>query len=86
MPVKETPQGCKTREALTVLRADFPCLTYPGLMSAIRNDKIPPPGKDISGDFVWTDEDIGRARAALACDRRLKANRPPRTPNGKGAA
>jgi hypothetical protein len=43
------------------------------LQFLIRSGKIPSPIKDCSGDFVWTAEDIERARAALRVDRRRKS-------------
>ena len=41
-------------------------VTYWRLVSAIRCGRLAPPAKDSSGDFVWTEEDLERARAALA--------------------
>ncbi len=43
------------------------------LADLIRARKLAPPAKDSSGDFVWTDEDIARAREALAAGRRKAA-------------
>lgn len=40
------------------------------LRSLIQSRKIPAPQKDSSGTFVWSTEDIARAREALATDRR----------------
>jgi hypothetical protein len=40
--------------------------TYHRLMGLIRFGKILPPLKDSSGDYVWTSEDLERARQALA--------------------
>jgi hypothetical protein len=41
------------------------------LANHIRNGKITPlPAKDSSGDYVWTPEDVKRARKALALDLR----------------
>ena len=35
----------------------------------LRGNKIAPPQKDSSGDYVWTPEDVERARHALAARR-----------------
>lgn len=43
---------------------------YWTLINLLRYHKIAPPGRDTSGDFVWTDEDMARAREALATGRR----------------
>jgi hypothetical protein len=57
----------KTREVLAVLGG----VSYYRLVSALRGGKIsPPPAKDASGDYVWTEEDVDRARQALARDGR----------------
>jgi hypothetical protein len=42
------------------------------LQSLIRANRIPRPAKDTSGQYIWTPEDIARAKAALRVDRRLK--------------
>jgi hypothetical protein len=42
---------------------------YWRLIGLMRYGKITPPGRDTSGDFVWTDADMARARAALASGR-----------------
>jgi hypothetical protein len=39
--------------------------TYHRLMGLLRFGKIDPPARDSSGDYVWTDADLERARAAL---------------------
>jgi hypothetical protein len=44
--------------------------TYHRLIGLIRFRKIAPPGRDSSGDYVWTSEDLERARLALLIDRR----------------
>jgi hypothetical protein len=36
----------------------------------IRSRKIPAPSKDTSGDYIWTEGDLARARLALQIDRR----------------
>jgi hypothetical protein len=45
-------------------------VTYHRLIGLIRYGKITPPGRDSSGDFAWTDEDIERARRALLSTRK----------------
>lgn len=48
----------------------------PRLRDAIQNQRIaPPPGKDPSGHFVWTDADIERARIAISTDLRRRSSR-----------
>jgi len=61
----------KTMDVVTEL-ADEGC-TYWRLVSAMRGGKITPlPARDCSGDFIWSDEDLERARAALQTDLRRK--------------
>jgi hypothetical protein len=43
--------------------------TYHKLIGLIRFDKIDPPARDTSGDYVWTDGDLERARRALEAPR-----------------
>jgi hypothetical protein len=45
-------------------------VTYHRLIGLLRFDKIDPPARDSSGDFVWTDSDLVRARKALEARRR----------------
>jgi hypothetical protein len=40
--------------------------TYHKLIGLLRFRKIKPPQRDSSGDYVWTPEDLERARQALA--------------------
>jgi hypothetical protein len=47
--------------------------TYHRLIGLLRFNKIPPPSRDSSGDYLWTDADLDRARQTLAIDRRRKA-------------
>jgi hypothetical protein len=47
--------------------------TYHKLMGLIRCRKIPLPAKDCSGDYVWSPDDLARARQALDAMRRPKA-------------
>ena len=46
--------------------------TYYRLIELIRGNKITPPGKDTSGDYLWSDEDLERARQALEAKQRRK--------------
>ena len=50
--------------------ADLIGITYHRLFELIRSNKIPPPQKDSSGDYIWCEQDIERARQALAARRR----------------
>jgi hypothetical protein len=45
---------------------------YWWLMTRIRSGKLPPPRKDSSGDFVWSDEDIARVRQLKALPKRQR--------------
>jgi DNA-binding transcriptional MerR regulator len=38
---------------------------YYSLHYLVRSGKVPPPARDTSGDFVWTERDLQRARRAL---------------------
>jgi hypothetical protein len=61
----------KTPIAARVLR-----VTYYRLIALInRNTLDPPPEKDTSGDYLWTEADIERARFELSIDRRRKSYR-----------
>jgi len=42
---------------------------YWRLFDLLRSGLLTPPEKDTSGDYVWTDADIERARAALEARR-----------------
>jgi hypothetical protein len=42
------------------------------LIALIHRGAIPAPAKDGSGSYVWTEQDIARAREALKIDRRKK--------------
>jgi hypothetical protein len=42
------------------------------LSELIRHGRIPRPARDDSGDYIWTEEDIERARIALAARRKRK--------------
>jgi hypothetical protein len=41
-------------------------------MGLIYRNKLAPPVKSESGNFLWTDDDVPRIRAALAVDRRRR--------------
>jgi hypothetical protein len=56
----------KTSEVITHLGT-----THHKLWGLFRSNKIRPPGKDVSGDYVWSDEDVECARRALATDLRF---------------
>lgn len=47
-------------------------ISFYRLHGLLRADKITPPQKDSSGDYIWTDEDLERARRALAENDRRK--------------
>jgi hypothetical protein len=51
---------------------------YYRLFELIRSGKLPPPPKDTSGDYVWSEQDIEAARRALMA-------RQPRPAVGAGA-
>jgi predicted site-specific integrase-resolvase len=55
----------KTRAVCELLGVRY---TY--LANWLRDGRLTPPAKDSSGDFIWTPEDIERARAALTARRR----------------
>jgi hypothetical protein len=46
---------------------------YHRLIGLLRADRIEPPAKDSSGDYVWSAADIERAREALQTGGRRKA-------------
>ncbi len=46
--------------------------TYHQLIGLIRYGKIPAPRKDSSGDYVWSADDLDRARKALKAGRQRK--------------
>lgn len=41
-------------------------VTYWTLISAMRCERVTPPQKDRSGNFIWSPADIARARKALS--------------------
>jgi hypothetical protein len=49
---------------------------YWKLLRLVHIGKIPAPSKDTSGDLIWTEGDVERARAALA-ERRTRSREVP---------
>jgi hypothetical protein len=47
-------------------------ISYSQLIGLLRYSKIAPPARDTSGDYIWADEDLARARNALAAARAPK--------------
>lgn len=47
-------------------------ITYYRLIGLLRSGKLTPPPKDSSGDYLWSDADLHKARRALRTDRRRK--------------
>ena len=41
-------------------------ISYWRLIGLLRSGRLAPPAKDTSGDFLWSDTDMARAREALA--------------------
>jgi hypothetical protein len=56
----------------TSAAADLLGIPYYTLAALMRSRRLLPPSKDSSGDYVWTPDDIDRARAALAARRRRR--------------
>jgi hypothetical protein len=50
----------------TPAAADLLGVGYWRLIGLLRSKRLAPPQKDSSGDYLWTPEDIERARQALA--------------------
>jgi hypothetical protein len=50
---------------------------YHVLIGLLRYDKLEPPGRDSSGDYIWLDSDMERARRALSAGRRRPGGREP---------
>jgi hypothetical protein len=40
-------------------------VTYHQLIGLLRFNKMPPPSRDTSGDYLWTADDLERARQTL---------------------
>jgi hypothetical protein len=59
MPYRKTPVAARELE-----------VKYYQLIGLIRYGHIDPPQRDSSGDYIWTDDDLARARAALQARRR----------------
>jgi hypothetical protein len=55
--------------------ADLLGCPYYRLTDLLRSRKIPRPQKDSSGDYVWVDQDVTRARQALQECRQRKVVR-----------
>jgi hypothetical protein len=60
----------------TPAAADALGVQYWTLHQLIRQRSIPAPAKDSSGDFVWSPEDLDRARQALAARRPARKESP----------
>jgi len=58
----------KSREA-----AEYLGISYYTLFELLRGHHLAPPKKDGSGDYIWTDADVERARHALTVRRHRKA-------------
>ncbi|MBL8798764.1 MAG: hypothetical protein JNM56_33030 [Planctomycetia bacterium] len=43
-------------------------VSYWRLMGLLRSRKITPPNRDSSGDFIWLEADLDRARQAMGLD------------------
>jgi hypothetical protein len=67
-----------TREAAQIVGKDsIGHVSYRRLWEQIRAGKMPPPAKNASGDYTWTETDLENARKAIVSDRRRrKAVRP----------
>jgi hypothetical protein len=52
--------------------ADELGVSYSRLINLIRFRRMDPPAKDSSNDYVWTEQDLERARQALAAGRRKR--------------
>jgi hypothetical protein len=50
--------------------ADLLGVTYWRLINLLRSRRLVPPAKDTSGDYVWAEADIERARVVLQSRRR----------------
>jgi hypothetical protein len=50
-------------------------VSYTQLHYLINTDRMAPPQKNISGGYEWTDEDVERARTALALWRGQRLSR-----------
>jgi hypothetical protein len=55
--------------------ADSLGVSYYRLFELLRSKRLAPPRKDSSGDYVWTQDDVQRARLALK-GRHRKASSP----------
>ena len=50
-------------------------ISYSRLISLLRSERLRPPQKDSSGDYLWTEQDLAAAREALAAAARRKETR-----------
>lgn len=57
----------------TTTVADQLGVPYYRLFDLLRSRQIAPPAKDSSGDYVWTEADVERARAAIQARLRRRA-------------
>ena len=57
----------------TPVAAELLGITYMTLCGMIRRKQVQAPSKDTSGDYVWSEADIGRARQVLAKRHQRKA-------------
>jgi hypothetical protein len=65
MPFRKSPEAAKELG-----------ISYASLVGLLRYGKIEPPPKDSSGDYIWMDTDLDRARRAIAAMRRRKQLEP----------
>lgn len=80
-PTREPPgRPVKTAVAATILG-----VSYHRTIQLIRYGKIVPPERDSSGDYLWSEADLERARKALGIDLRRKEFRPHPSPLGETA-
>ena len=88
MPATNTPLAAAgahtTFPVLTITASRLLGAPVYKLTTLIYRQRIPAPRKDESGRYVWSEEDIARARTALRTDLRRKRNRLPT--DDKGAA
>jgi hypothetical protein len=56
----------------SLIVADLLNVSYARLIFLIKTKRMPPPGKDSSGDYTWSERDVARARAALSTVRQRR--------------
>jgi hypothetical protein len=54
-------------------------IPYHTLIGLLRYNKMAPPDRDSSGDYVWTEKDMERARKVLAAMHQRRGKRALRT-------